>query len=78
MTQFEIEKLTGTWVTFTMNTGNRGQRRCVCRASYGSTITSEEADRVKDILASMNTMLEQEYDKFIMGVKDISEYDIDN
>ena len=38
-------------------------------------LTSEEADRVKDILASMNTMLEQEYDKFIMGVKDISEYD---
>ncbi|MDF2958615.1 MAG: transporter substrate-binding protein [Paenibacillus sp.] len=38
-------------------------------------LTKEESSRVKELLVSMNTMLEQEYDKFIMGVKKIDEYD---
>lgn len=76
MTQFQIEKLTGTWSDlYDEYWGIVGSDDAYVEPVMDPPLTSEEADRVKDILASMNTMLEQEYDKFIMGVKDISEYD---
>lgn len=76
MTQFQIEKLTGTWSDlYDEYWGIVGSDPAYVEPVMDPPLTSEEADRVKDILASMNTMLEQEYDKFILGVKDISEYD---
>ncbi|MNO03929.1 hypothetical protein D3C81_2247840 [compost metagenome] len=38
-------------------------------------LTKEESSRVKELLAPLNTMLEQEYDKFVMGLKKIDDYD---
>lgn len=38
-------------------------------------LTKSEASRVKELNTSLNTVLEQEYNKYIMGMKDISTYD---
>ena len=76
MTQFQIEKLTGTWSDLYDEYWTIvGNDKAYVEPVMDPPLTAEEAERVKDILASLNTMLEQEYDKFILGVKDISEYD---
>jgi len=76
MTQFQIEKLTGTWSDLYDEYWTIvGNDKAYVEPVMDPPLTAEEAERVKDILASLNTMLEQEYDKFIIGVKDISEYD---
>ena len=73
MTQFQIEKLTGTWSDlYDEYWSIVGNDPAYVEPVMDPPLTTEEAERVKDILASLNTMLEQEYDKFIMGVKDIS------
>ena len=38
-------------------------------------LTQEESERVTEITQALNTMLEQEYNSFIMGTKSIDEYD---
>ena len=38
-------------------------------------LTAEENERVKDLTANLTTMLEQEYDKYIMGLEPIENYD---
>ncbi|HWR10348.1 MAG TPA: extracellular solute-binding protein [Rectinemataceae bacterium] len=76
LTQFQIEKLTGTWSKlydeyWKIVDADEAYRDPI----IDPPLSSDEAERVKDILASLNTMLEQEYDKFIMGVKPIDQYD---
>jgi putative aldouronate transport system substrate-binding protein len=76
MTQFQIEKLTGTWnEQYDEYWGIIEADDAYVDPVVNPPLTPEEASSYKDIMASLNTMLEQEYDKFIMGTKDISEYD---
>ncbi len=76
MTQFQIEKFTGTWSDlYDEYWGIIADDTAYSDPVMNPPLTAEEAERAQDIFASLNTMLEQEYDKFIMGVKDISEYD---
>ncbi|MDO5416829.1 MAG: extracellular solute-binding protein [Lachnospiraceae bacterium] len=39
------------------------------------TLSEEESEKVKDILVDVNTMLEQEYNKYIMGQEEIDNWD---
>ena len=76
MTQFQIEKLSGTWSKLYDEYWKIVDADSAYRDPVlDPPLTSDEAERAKDILASLNTMLEQEYDKFIMGVKPIDQYD---
>ena len=76
LTQFQIMKDTGNW-------GKADDEFWSLAASdkayedleMDPPLTKDEADRVKDINASLDTLLAQEYDKFIMGTEDISKYD---
>ena len=76
MTQFQIERLTGTWSDlYDEYWGIIEADNAYVEPVSDPPLTAEEASRYNDIMASLTTMLEQEYDKFIMGTKDISEYD---
>ncbi|MCR8635693.1 extracellular solute-binding protein [Paenibacillus radicis (ex Xue et al. 2023)] len=74
--QVQVEKLTGSW----SDVHEEYWKTIADDKAYHDPyldppLTKEEAARVKEILAPLTTMLEQEYDKFIMGVKKIDEYD---
>jgi putative aldouronate transport system substrate-binding protein len=76
LTQFQIEKLSGTWSPLY----DEYWKIVDADKAYRDPITdppllADEAERVTDILSSLSTMLVQEYDKFIMGVKPIDQYD---
>jgi len=76
LTQFQIEKLSGTWSPlydeyWKIVNADKAYRD----PAMDPPLLADEAERVKDILASLTTMLDQEYNKFIMGVKPIDQYD---
>lgn len=74
--QVQVEKLTGSWSDVHENYWKTiADDKAYHDPFMEPPLTKEEAARVKEILAPLNTMLEQEYDKFIMGVKPIDEYD---
>jgi putative aldouronate transport system substrate-binding protein len=74
--QIQVEKLTGSWSPLHEEYWKIVANDKAYHDPYmDPPLTQEEADRVKDILAPLNTMLDQEYDKFIMGMKRIDEYD---
>ncbi|WP_165971895.1 extracellular solute-binding protein [Paenibacillus piri] len=74
--QVQVEKLTGSWSPVHEEYWKTIADDKAYHDPYiDPPLTKEEAARVKEILAPLNTMLEQEYDKFIMGVKKIDEYD---
>ncbi|KRE82409.1 hypothetical protein ASG89_14210 [Paenibacillus sp. Soil766] len=74
--QVQVEKLTGSWSTEHETYWKTVSADKAYHDPYiDPPLTQEETARVKEILAPLNTMLEQEYDKFIMGVKKIDEYD---
>jgi ABC-type glycerol-3-phosphate transport system substrate-binding protein len=76
VTQFQIEKLTGTWSPLYDDYWKIIEADDAYRdPSMDPPLTSDEAERAKEILASLSTMLAQEYDKFIMGVKPIDQWD---
>jgi ABC-type glycerol-3-phosphate transport system substrate-binding protein len=76
MSQFQIEKLTGNWDEL-----NETYWRLVSKdpayrePMLDPPLTRQEAHRVKELNRRLNDKLEQEFDKFIMGVKPIEEYD---
>ncbi|WP_248924389.1 extracellular solute-binding protein [Paenibacillus hamazuiensis] len=76
MTQFQIEKLSGNWDALNEEYWNiiAGDKAYV-EPVMDPPLTKQEASRVKELNVTLNTMLDQEYDKFIMGVKKIDEYD---
>lgn len=74
--QVQVEKLTGSWSADHETYWKTVSEDKAYHDPYiDPPLTIEETARVKEILAPLNTMLEQEYDKFIMGVKKIDEYD---
>lgn len=74
--QVQVEKLLGSWSAVHDKYWNTiGEDKAYTDPVIDPPLTKEEASRVKEILAPLNTMLEQEYDKFIMGVKKVDEYD---
>lgn len=75
-TQFEIEKLAENWDEVSDEYWNT----VAADAAYvqpvtDPALTAEETERVSDILVELNTMLEQEYNKYIMGVEPIENWD---
>lgn len=74
--QVQVEKLTGNWSDMHEQFWKTIANDKAYHDPYlEPPLTKEEAARVKEILVNLNTMLEQEYDKFIMGVKKLDEYD---
>ncbi|MNY37947.1 hypothetical protein D3C86_1725390 [compost metagenome] len=74
--QVQVEKLTGSWSAAHETYWKTVSEDKAYHDPYiDPPLTTEETARVKEILVPLNTMLEQEYDKFIMGVKKIDEYD---
>ncbi|HCM28123.1 MAG TPA: hypothetical protein DIC34_16580 [Treponema sp.] len=76
VSQFQIEKLTGTWSPLYDDYWKIVDADAAYRDPVmDPPLSSDEAERAKEILASLSTMLAQEYDKFIMGVKPVDQYD---
>lgn len=74
--QVQIEKIIGNWTEEHEQYWHIVSNDEAYHEPYlDPPLTAEEAARVKDIVAPLATMLEQEYDKFIMGMKPIDEYD---
>ncbi|TBL80108.1 extracellular solute-binding protein [Paenibacillus thalictri] len=76
MSQFQIEKMTGNWDAL-----NEQYWQIVASdPAYGEQVmepplTKQEAARVQEINNRLNFILNPEYDKFMMGLKPIGEYD---
>jgi hypothetical protein len=76
MTQNQIEKMSGNWDSLNEEYWNIvSTDKAYSDPVLDPPFTKDEAARLKDLNVSLNTMLDQEYDKFIMGVKPIDEYD---
>jgi ABC-type glycerol-3-phosphate transport system substrate-binding protein len=76
MTQNQIEKMSGNWDSLNEEYWNIvSSDKAYSDPVLDPPFTKEEASRLKDLNVTLNTMLDQEYDKFIMGVKPIDEYD---
>ena len=75
-TWFEIEKLAGNWDEVSDEYWSIVEKDDAYRDNYiAPPLSVEESERVKDILVDLNTMLEQEYNKYIMGVEPIENWD---
>ncbi|MCS7461408.1 extracellular solute-binding protein [Paenibacillus doosanensis] len=76
MSQNQIEKMTGNWDAINDEYwGIIAKDKAYNEPVMDPPLSKEEASRVKELNVTINTMLDQEYDKFIMGVKKIDEYD---
>ncbi|MEI7027081.1 extracellular solute-binding protein [Paenibacillus sp. y28] len=76
MSQFQIEKLTGNWDALNEEYWSIvANDKAYVEPVMDPPLSKQEATRVKELTVTLNTMLDQEYDKFIMGVKPIEAYD---
>ncbi|TBL80112.1 extracellular solute-binding protein [Paenibacillus thalictri] len=76
MTQFQVEKMTGNWDALNDEYWKIvGSDKAYVEPVMDPPLNKQEAARVRELNVTLNTMLDQEYDKFIMGVKKIDEYD---
>ena len=75
-TWFEIEKLAENWDEVSDEYWNIvNADKAYVEPHINPPFTEEESERIKDILVDLNTMLEQEYNKYIMGVEPIDNWD---
>lgn len=75
-TQFKLQKIHGVWGDLVDEYWNIVNNDKAYHAPMmDPSFTAEEAERIQDISVELNTMLEQEYDKYIMGKEDISNWD---
>lgn len=75
-TTFEIQKLVGDWTEDQDEFWNLVATDDAYKAPHiDPSLTTEEAERAADILIELTTMLEQEYNKYIMGVESIDNWD---
>lgn len=75
-TTMEIQKLVGDWTNDMDEYWNIVQTDNAYKPPHiDPSMTTEEAERAADILIELNTMLEQEYNKYIMGVEPIDNWD---
>nr|WP_275983709.1 extracellular solute-binding protein [Paenibacillus hamazuiensis] len=76
MSQFQIEKLTGSWDGLNDEYWRIvGSDKAYREPVIDPPLTKAEAARVKELNIRLNTMLNREFDKFIMGLKPLDEYD---
>lgn len=75
-TWFEIQKLTGNWDQTADEYWNIIENdKAYIQPHINPPLTEEETEKVNDILVDINTMLEQEYNKYIMGEEPVSSWD---
>lgn len=75
-TWFEIEKSLGNWDEVSDEYWSIIESDDAYQDNYiEPPLTSEQSKRVKEITIDLNTMLEQEYNKFIMGIEPIENWD---
>jgi hypothetical protein len=75
-TWFEIEKLAGNWDAVSDEYWKIVADDKAYKAPYDDpSLTKEQAEKVKDISVELNTVLEQEYNKYIMGLEPIDNWD---
>ncbi|OXM85450.1 extracellular solute-binding protein [Paenibacillus rigui] len=76
MSQFQIERMTGTWDELNEQYWNIvASDPAYEPLAMEPPLTSREAARVRDINTLLNDRLDKEFDKFIMGLKPLQEYD---
>ncbi len=76
MTSFEIEKMVGNWDDLTDEYWKIVEADdAYVTPIIDPSLSSEDSERVKDLTADLTTMLEQEYNKYIMGIEPIDNYD---
>lgn len=75
-TTFEIQKLAGEWNEDYDKYWSIIEADKAYKAPHiDPALTTEESEQVADILIELNTMLEQEYNKYIMGIEPIDNWD---
>jgi hypothetical protein len=75
-TWFEIEKMLGNWDEVSDEYWNIvSSDKAYHSPVIDPSLTTEESERTADILMELNTMLEQEYNKFIMGLEPVQNWD---
>lgn len=75
-TWFKIQKLDGNWTEIADEYWDIiNSDEAYVQPMIMPSFTSEEAERIQDILVDVNTMLEQEYNKYIMGEVAIDNWD---
>jgi ABC-type glycerol-3-phosphate transport system substrate-binding protein len=75
-TWFEIQKLTGNWDDTAEEYWDIiNQDKAYVQPHINPPLTKEETESVNDILVDINTMLEQEFNKYIMGEAPIEDWD---
>lgn len=75
-TWFEIQKLDGNWTEDNDEYWSIiANDEAYIQPHIDPSLTSEESEQVQDILADVGTMLEQEYNHYIMGEKEIDSWD---
>ncbi len=75
-TWFEIEKMLGNWDDVSEEYWNIVSRdKAYHSPVIAPSLTVEESERSADILLELNTMLEQEYNKYILGMEPIANWD---
>lgn len=75
-TWFEIEKALGNWDEVSDEYWSIVEADDAYQDNYmDPPLTTEQSERVKEITIDLNTMLEQEYNKYIMGLEPIENWD---
>lgn len=75
-TQFEIQRITGEWTEVTDEYWKIIEADKAYEDPYvNPSLTKEESDRSVNITLSLTTMLEQEYNNYIMGIEPIDNWD---
>lgn len=75
-TQFAIQRITGDWNEVVEEYWKIIEADKAYVDPYvDPSLTAEESERVTDILANLTTMLEQEYNKYIMGIEPVDNWD---
>lgn len=75
-TQFAIQRITGDWNDVVEEYWEIIGADDSYRNPYDSpTLTAEEQEEVTDIQTNLTTMLDQEYNKYIMGIEPIENWD---
>ncbi len=76
MTSFEIEKMVGNWDDLTDEYWKIVEADdAYVTPIIDPSLSAEDNERVKDLTADLTTMLDQEYNKYIMGIEPIDNYD---
>lgn len=75
-TSFEIQKIDGNWTEDVDEFWKIiSEDKAYVQPHIDPSLTKEESEKVQDILVDVNTMLEQEYNNYIMGQTPIDNWD---